>query len=188
VSTIAIAHRLFVALDLPDDARLSFANLSRRLADEYGGRAVPAENLHITLSFVGAIAGETVATALDGVRDALVGPAITTYPTRVVGRPRPGAARVLAVELDDTSGEMSRIAQRVVDATAAVSSVSPPRGFWPHITLVRLSHPTRVRRFPIIGIEHVFDISRASFYDSRIAPGQSPRYEALYSTALGTPA
>ncbi len=188
MSTIAIAQRLFVALDLPDEVRCQLSRMGENLALEYDGRAVPAENLHITIAFLGAIPEEEVDPVRERVLGALVSPVVTTHLTRIVARPRPGSARLLAMELADSDGTIARLAQQVHQATDIVASSRPARGetFWPHITLVRLRHPTRVRRFPPIGSEHVFDISRASLYDSQISPGRPPRYEALDSATLGT--
>lgn len=44
-------HRLFFALDPPPDVRRRIADLQRGLAVE--GRAVPAQNFHVTLAFLG---------------------------------------------------------------------------------------------------------------------------------------
>ncbi len=188
MSTIAIAQRLFVALDLPDEVRQQLSQLAESLAQEYDGRVVPVENLHVTLAFLGAIAEEEVDEVRDRVHGALVSSVITTHFTRIVARPRPASAQLLAMELADSNSAIARLAQQVHQATDIVASSRPARGetFWPHITLVRLRHPTRVRRFPPIGNEHVFDISRASLYDSLISPGRPPRYEALDSATLGT--
>ena len=42
--------RLFVALELPDDVRMRLARLAGGVP---GARWMPAENLHLTLAFIG---------------------------------------------------------------------------------------------------------------------------------------
>lgn len=180
-------RRLFVALDLPEPARHALAELAGDVVRRMGGRHVPAESLHVTIAFLGAVPEDLVAPVTTRVRDALVGKAMSTRVTRLVPRPRPGAARLLAAELDDSTGRMSALARAVRRTLGAIDGVTiDERPLWPHVTLVRFGRPTRVRRSPQVGSEHVFDISRASLYDSIISPGASPTYEALCAVSLGT--
>jgi RNA 2',3'-cyclic 3'-phosphodiesterase len=64
------ALRLFFALWPDDEVRAALALLTRKLADECGGRAMAAPNLHATLAFLGNVPPERV-DAFCGAADAL---------------------------------------------------------------------------------------------------------------------
>ncbi|HXZ55246.1 MAG TPA: RNA 2',3'-cyclic phosphodiesterase [Burkholderiales bacterium] len=49
--------RLFFALWPPEEVRAQLARWSRELRTLCGGRATPAENLHLTVAFLGSVAG-----------------------------------------------------------------------------------------------------------------------------------
>ncbi|MGH8948172.1 MAG: 2'-5' RNA ligase family protein, partial [Acidimicrobiia bacterium] len=62
-----VAARIFVAVSLPDEIRMALAD--RLESVEMPGRAVPPENWHITLRFVGRadeVAIDRMLAALDG--------------------------------------------------------------------------------------------------------------------------
>jgi 2'-5' RNA ligase len=180
-------HRLFVALDLPDTVRHDLAAQGGELAECNGGRAVPAENLHVTLAFLGVVPAALVPVVAAQLHTAGAHQSLPTHVTRLVTRPRPASARLIAAELDDPAGAMATLAGTVRRSLGGIHGVSvDDRPLWPHVTLVRFGRPTRVRRSPQIGSEHVFDFSRISLYDSMISPGASPTYEALCAVSLGT--
>ncbi|MDH5265059.1 MAG: RNA 2',3'-cyclic phosphodiesterase, partial [Betaproteobacteria bacterium] len=61
--------RLFFALWPDAAARAALADLARATANRYGGRAVPAANLHLTLVFLGEVDPARIAAlrrAVDG--------------------------------------------------------------------------------------------------------------------------
>jgi 2'-5' RNA ligase len=179
-------NRLFVALELGEDLRATLADVGSALEAGGAAKAVPARNLHVTLAFLGRVAPDTAPSLADDVVAALGGPAGRVRPARVVARPRASAARLVAVELEDLDGAVAAAAARIRAAVGHVSDGSDDRRpFWPHVTVARFRRPERVRGFPDIDGEHVFDITRASLYDSFITPGRPPRYEALVTVTLG---
>jgi len=179
-------NRLFVALDLPDGLRARLAAAGARVAADAGGRAVPPENLHMTLAFLGEVPPEPAGQLAERLGDLASAAAARVRIGAVVARPSPRRARLVAVELLDVDGALRDIAARVLRACA---DAIPDRGddgraFWPHVTVARFSRPGDVRGFPPVAHEHVFDITRASLYDSHICPGRPPRYEALKEVTL----
>jgi 2'-5' RNA ligase len=177
-------NRLFVALDLPPGLRDALADMGGNLA---GGdaRRIPRDNLHLTLAFLGAVAIEDGPGLRAELEAALPGPPVRVRIGRVVARPAPSRARLAAVELDDVDGELAALGARVDAAvTGLAGRASPERRFWPHVTIARFSRPTRLRRSPSTGGEHVFAITRVALYDSYIAPSRPPRYEALLDARL----
>ena len=177
-------NRLFVALDLPSALRDALSDVGGDLIGE-GGRRIPRENLHLTLAFLGAVAIEDGPRLRAGLGEAFPGPAVRVRIGRVVARPAPSAARLVAVELDAVDGELAALVARIDGAVAgAMGRTCPSRRFWPHVTVARISRPTRLRKFPSADVEHVFAITRVALYDSHITPSRPPRYEALLEARL----
>ena len=172
--------RLFTGLEIPSDLADELEGLGGGLA---GGRSIDAENLHVTLRFLGDVddrTGEDVARALGAVRrapfevtldglDAFGG----DRPRSIVARARPSPA------LAELQAEHERIARR---------AGLPPetRKFTPHVTLARLrgvssagvAHHLQLRGlFPA----RRFTVARFVLFSSRDAVGGGPYVvEAAY--------
>jgi len=142
--------------------------------------------MHLTVAFLGTVPVAAGPQLCERLVEALAGPAPRLRPGRPVARPSPRRAQLVAVELDDVDGVLADMAARVERVCGAVLSgyAADRRPFWPHVTVARFRRPGDVRRFPPIEHEHVFDITRASLYDSHITPGEPPRYEALKEVML----
>jgi RNA 2',3'-cyclic 3'-phosphodiesterase len=180
--------RLFVALDLPDDARSAIAEWrSEALRDIPALRPVPTEHLHATLCFLGSrpvgeieaiaaacgvVAGEPVVTSRFG--EALWLP-----------RRRPG---VLAVALSDPDGALARIQGALSSALVAGGWYAPEsRPFLPHVTVARVGAKGSRFRPPALGAPRAVDVlcSRVTLYRSRLGSGGA-RYETLSVVELGS--
>src|SRR6266568_527239 len=126
-------HRLFVAIDLPDDVRRELDQLREPLP---GAHWVPVEQLHLTLRFIGEVDDAT----LLAVKEGLAGVSGAPFPLAVqgVGHFPPGKhPRVLWVGLDagPLLGELQRDIETAVQAAGLPAEERP---FSPHITLARL--------------------------------------------------
>jgi 2'-5' RNA ligase len=184
VQEIGPSNRLFVALDLPGEARERLGALAREAAGRLDGRAVPPERLHLTLSFLGRIdpgRGPAVAAA---VREALSGaPAVPARVVALAGTPGRRPSRLCAAVLADEEGALRGAWSAVRDAVPAAAGLRPQHGdLWPHVTLVRLRRPTRLPSSPVDG-EQAFVFRRASLYDSRTGR-DGPRYVSLVDVPL----
>jgi 2'-5' RNA ligase len=130
---------MFVALDLPEDARAAIAAWrDELLSGRPELRAVAVEALHVTLAFLGwqdeAAAGEIAAAsfaAAGGIEAPVLRPvAIKSVPPR---RPR-----LFALDLEDEDGRATALQAAVAAALEAGGFYRPEkRPFWPHITLAR---------------------------------------------------
>lgn len=124
--------RLFTALEIPRDAALSLSLLRGGLP---GARWIDVENYHITLRFIGDVAGhvaDDIANELDRVRR----PSFTLALSGVgaFGQKKPHAvwAGVTASpDLLALQAEIDRICHRM-------GIPADPRKFMPHVTLARL--------------------------------------------------
>ena len=181
--------RLFVALELPRDAREALVNWRARVIEEVSGlRPVAPEALHATLCFLGwrsvseieeigaacgTIAGEPIASLS-------LGKAVW-LPAR---RPR-----VLAVELVDPRGLLAQVQSTLSRVLQRGGWYTPEaRAFLAHVTVARVAKGARVRARelpepPRLGAEG----AQVTLYRSRLAPGGA-QYEALHRVELGSAA
>jgi 2'-5' RNA ligase len=135
--------RLFVALDAPAAVRASLAAWCSRVAPE-GVRRVPAENLHMTLAFLGARApddADAVAALLPQLAAAHPLPtALKTAGALWLPPRRPG---VLAVAIG-ANEELAALHAGVAAALAGAIGFQPEwRPFRPHVTVGRVARGAR---------------------------------------------
>ncbi|MFN4091077.1 MAG: RNA 2',3'-cyclic phosphodiesterase [Alphaproteobacteria bacterium] len=136
--------RLFVAIDLPDAVRRHLAMLGGGIP---GARWVPAENLHLTLRFIGEVDGATA----DDVAEALATVRADPFETVVcgVGHFETGR-RPHALWAGVTAGPALRRLHAGVDMALQRIGLAPEgRKYVPHVTLARLKGvvPARVQGF-----------------------------------------
>jgi 2'-5' RNA ligase len=173
---------MFVALDLPAEAREELAGWRDRLLEGRRDlRPVRAEALHVTLVFLGwqdEAAAEAIAEASFGARSVNAAPLLT--PTEVRALP-PRNPRLFALDLDDEAGRASALQAAVSEALEAGRWYEPEkRPFWPHITLARVKRGER--RVPPLAGEPPpaapFSGSELTLYRSTLRP-QGALYEPL---------
>jgi 2'-5' RNA ligase len=185
------ALRLFLAFDLPEDRRREIARRGSELARSLpAARWVRAENLHLTLSFLGDTDPERV-----GPLAAAVEPVFAASPplvTEVAGAgtfPPRRPARVAWVGLG--SGEALLDLQRRVAAAAAAAVGAEPdtRPFHAHVTLARPRKPwDRGAREAFAAafetpVGDPFEVQEGVLYKSELGPGGS-RYTSLETFPL----
>ena len=176
--------RLFVALDLPAEVRAALSAWAEQAAPP-GVRRVAADNLHVTLAFLGARSGDDVAT----IRALLPDIARPLEELRTAGAlwlpsRRPG---VLTVALE-TSETLASLHEELVAALAAAIGFEPERRpFRPHVTVGRVARGTRIDARcalapPAPALS--FQALALTLYRSRTAPAGA-RYEPLGGAKLG---
>jgi RNA 2',3'-cyclic 3'-phosphodiesterase len=172
---------MFVALDLPEDARDGLVEWRDRLiADRSDLRPVRPEALHVTLVFLGWQDESTADRIAAAAFDAVPGAAPTLTPTGV--RPVPQRdPRLFALDLDDEEDRAVALQAAVSKALEAGRWYRPEkRPFWPHMTLARVKRG--VRRAPPLGEEppprEPFGARELTLYRSTLRP-QGALYEPL---------
>ena len=139
--------RLFVALDLPADARAALAAFrdAEVAAAPDAWRPVRDEALHLTLVFLGHRPADDVA-AVEPVLVGSAGPAPPLALGRALLLP-PRRARVLCAEVADADGELAALQGRVSDGLAQAGVYEPEaRPFRAHATVARLRSGARAPR------------------------------------------
>ena len=203
--------RLFVALELPEEVRDALAGWARGIARARGAasatgagwrgelRALPAENLHLTLCFL----GSRPVAEIDALASALA-PCADHCCELSLGAPvwlPPRQPRALAVEARDGSGELERMQRELERALQELSDWQPQRRrFRAHITVARIrGRPPRARRarsgeqdgggegegaaIELVTPPLSFMPEALTLYRSSLLPSGA-EYEALASSAL----
>jgi 2'-5' RNA ligase len=169
--------RLFVALELPADARSALAGWAE-VAAPAAMRRLPADNLHVTLAFLGARTAAD-AEAVAGLLEGLVRPLGELAVDGALWLPprRPG---VLAVALRAGPALAELHADLVRDLADAIGLEPERRALRPHVTVARARRDVRLRAAapepppPAL----TFDPGALVLYRSHTGPGGA-RYEPL---------
>ncbi len=175
--------RLFIALDLPASVRAELAAWAAQAAPPEV-RRVPAENLHVTLAFLGSRSGDEAAAAR-GLMPMLARPLGDLVTAGALWLPprRPG---VLSVSLVAEASLAALHEELVAALTEAIGFVPERRGFRPHVTVGRIARGVRIdTRRALDPPPPQLRVPARSLvlYRSRTAP-EGARYEALSSVAL----
>ncbi len=181
--------RLFLALDLPEDARSRLVDWRDvALGSRTDVRPGAPEALHVTLVFLGwqdESAAERIAEAAFGTLPD--GPPPLLTPTGVRSVP-PRDPRLFALDLSDEKGRATVLQAAASAALEAGGWYRPEkRPFWPHITLARVKR--RERRVPPMVEEpsppaEPLEAAVVTLYKSTLRP-QGSLYEPLARTVAG---
>ena len=174
--------RLFVALDLPGEAREALVEWQQHLAHPDLRLVVP-EALHVTLVFLGHLPEDEIpriAEAIEAPR--AEAPVLTAKGVKPVPPRRP---RLFALDLDDEDGRAGRIQAGVSDALEGLGLYEPEkRPFWPHVTLARVRKGARVTGLDVAPPpSDPWHAEALTLYRSRLSP-KGARYESLHRVTL----
>jgi RNA 2',3'-cyclic 3'-phosphodiesterase len=172
--------RLFVALLLPEDAVARLAEWQHReFARRRDVRVVPAENLHVTVAFLGGrppgdlegIAQIVRETARDAAQPLLA--PVLYRETRSVGM----------IVLSDENDRANRLAERLFDGLEHLGVYEREGREWlPHLTVLRFRERPRLAP-PLPELGRVVS-SEMAVMISRLRPSGA-QYEVLESVPLG---
>jgi 2'-5' RNA ligase len=176
--------RLFVALDLPLDAREALVEWRERA---FGGREelrlLDREALHVTLVFLGYLDEGEIPRTAELIQPPAVEPPILAA-TGVKPIP-PRGPRLFALDLSDEDGRCGTIQAAVSDALESAGLYKPEKHpFWPHVTLARVRKGARVPRFePPAPPAEPWRADAVTLYRS-ILRREGARYEPLARSGL----
>lgn len=185
--------RLFVALDLPDEVRSGLAVWGREALADPALRPVPAENLHITLAFLGYRPEQEIARVAAAVGES-GGPAPLVELLDPVPRPPVGKGKPRLFALPAVSPGAEILQAALQERLVAERLYEPEkRPFWPHLTLARVRpegrgsrRPRAVERRPEElpqSLRMAFLCRRLTLYRSVLQP-QGARYVPLAQVKL----
>ncbi len=183
------AARTFIALRPPDDVRARLADAAQEtLGSLRGLRVYPAQDLHLTLAFLGPVTGWQLRQLRIGL-DTLapnVGPfpVSTTHTGAFPGR---GRERVLwaGVERDETMRALLEVALNASRCAACEPADADREPWTPHVTLARVREPGTL--VPDAFYELRLDLAWMAREIAIFQPDpwpNTPRYRIVHSTEL----
>lgn len=140
-------HRLFVACYPPPDASENL--LAVASPQEFGhARRTPAEQIHLTLLFIGDTDERQFEPVKESLRRSVAGlPTFMLTPTRLAQLPARGEARTLVVEVADEP-TLLEIHRRLVTRLSRPAQRARGSAFTPHLTIARYPPGPVVRLSP----------------------------------------
>ena len=180
--------RLFVAVDLSEEARQAMAAEQKRIASALGVRQtslkwVRQEHMHLTLVFLGSVDEPRARTVVDVIgRDVDAAPFDMVF-DGVGAFPPHGEPRVLWTGVTQGAADLVALHRELGQRVAALGIALEDRSFHPHLTLGRWRESRRRDREralaagghdPIARVR----VQRATLYESRLSPS-GPTYTAL---------
>ena len=195
---MAKAVRLFVAIELPDEARLAITGEQTRIRRRLEGskqssiKWVTPDHLHLTLAFLGYVANERLETVVESMRQPLDAESFSLEFGGLGVFPPRGDPRVLWIGVKDGAEEVVALQRLVADRLARLELTLEERAFHPHLTLARWrsggrSDRERVREQETAQRLVRIDVSDVTLMESRLSPAGST-YIALCHSRLREPA
>lgn len=178
--------RLFVALDPPSGVRETLAVwLRSQRAVHPLVRAVPAEDLHVTLAFLGSRdSSEVSAIARATVAAGATGSALGLRTGGPVWLP-PRRPRTLAIELHDDRGDLAHLRSALASALRDAIGWRDDRPFRPHLTVGRRRPGTPMPSHALDPTPALtFDAEALTLYRATLDPDRA-RYTAVERMGLG---
>jgi len=169
---VTVSRRLFFALWPDDVSRRALAAEAERLAPRCGGYPLPAENMHITLAFLGCVDASRLEALVDLTRK---WPALHGEWTldRLGHFPEP---RIVWAGNHTPDAALTALNAELWRALARHGFTSPQREFTPHVSLVRQADRPAMQSTPSAPIVWQFD--HLALVESQLGDGGS-RYRTL---------
>ena len=152
--------RTFCAIELSDRAREQLADHAKRLREAVPDASASwsrPENVHLTLKFFGNVSTHDV-TRISAAANR-VAQQFSPFQIKIGGTgvfPRRSRPQVLWVGVEDLSGRLSDLQQRLEDEFAREGFAKEERGFRPHLTIARLRRPEDARQLAETHIQTKF--------------------------------
>jgi 2'-5' RNA ligase len=185
--------RLFVAIDISDEARRAAAEHVRLLRDQFDTPIVKwerSEKLHLTLCFLGPTADDLLPRINDRLNEAAANHLrfqISLAGSGVFGSPR--APRVLWLGIGKGDFQLSSLAKSIGEQMANVGFKLEKRKFAAHLTIARIKEPQRAAALADLHLTMKFkpvefEVSELALYESQLRPTGSI-YSKLRAFPLG---
>jgi RNA 2',3'-cyclic 3'-phosphodiesterase len=157
--------RTFCAIELPPEVREQLAQHSKQLREavpDASASWTKPENIHLTLKFFGNVAKDKLALISEAATR--VAREFSPFQVRIGGTgvfPRRSRPQVLWIGVEDSSGRLSYLQQRLEEEFAGAGFPKEDRGYRPHLTIARLRRPEDARPLAEAHIQKKFSFIEA---------------------------
>ena len=176
--------RIFCAVELPEEIRDQLHDHAKRVREAVSDASASwsrPENIHLTLKFFGNVSTNKLAQISAAAERAAAD--FSPFQIRVGGTgvfPRPSRAQVLWIGVDDPSGRLSELQQRLEDE---FDFNKEDRAYRPHLTIARIRKPEGARRLAETHLQMSFKqmpmtVKEFVIFRSELSPKGS-RYTAI---------
>ncbi len=125
--------RLFVAIDIPETIRREVEGMGRSIPN---ARAVPVDQLHLTLKFIGEVEGSRLLDIQDALREIIL-PKLSLSLKGVGIFPPRGAPRILWAGVEPAERTIA-LRNSIERSLGAINIPRDKKKYTPHLTLARL--------------------------------------------------
>ncbi|HEX7391212.1 MAG TPA: RNA 2',3'-cyclic phosphodiesterase [Acidiphilium sp.] len=176
--------RLFVALDLPWDIKQTLAGFAINLP---GARWVPAQNMHITLRFIGET-GRLEAEEIDHALAAIRSPGFPLVLTGAGWFEKAGRVNMLWIGVERNEA-LLHLQTKIETALRRVGVAAERRRYTPHVTLARMDLPVGPRFAEFVQTHNLYrsppiETRSITLFSSQLSDDH-PAYTAEVEYALG---
>ena len=187
--------RLFIAIDLNEDARGAIADEQRRLKVAIGQtratvKWVRPEQMHLTLVFLGEVAETRAQAIVDAIGQPVPQPPFDLAFAGIGVFPPRGAPNVLWIGASAGEAPSVELQRQLADRVAQLGIPLERRPFHPHLTLARLKESRPSDRAAALGADRgtvvaTVHVDHATLYQSKLS-SQGPTYIPLARATLST--
>ncbi len=176
--------RLFVAIDIPESIQKEVQGMGRAIPN---ARPVPADQLHLTLKFIGEVEGSSFLDIQESLKE-IVHPKFLLALKGVGTFPPRGIPRILWAGVEPAAGIVA-LRNTIEKTLAAVGIAREKKKYTPHLTLARLNNcPIRHLQNYLAGNAFLqtpeFTVDNFHLYSSQLSPkGALHTLESSYPLA-----
>lgn len=167
-----MARRIFIAADICRDLKNAIYGHTEKAFSDYDNvRIIPPENLHITMKFM----GNTSDRKIEEIRS-ITSETVSchksfeyTVETYMDAFPAVKRAGIAYLGVGKGSEELTGIFNSLEEGLACCGIEKEKRGFYPHITAVRIKKPfdiSAITRIPFSSAKNMYRVKHLSLYES----------------------
>jgi 2'-5' RNA ligase len=158
---------MFCAFELPETLRRSIRDHARRVREAVPEAAASwsrPENIHLTMKFFGNVDQARVASISEAAARVVKEFSLLEFEVGKTGVfPRPSRPQVLWIGVNDSSGALAKLQQRLEDEFALEGFPKENRAFRPHLTIARIRRPQNADRLAQIHLASEFSVVAVRF-------------------------
>jgi 2'-5' RNA ligase len=183
--------RLFLSIELPEDVRAHLIQVRRRLEEHLPKIAyTKAENLHLTLKFLGEVEPKRVDAIVESLSK-ISPPRIELFAEKLDCFPNRGPIRIVTAAMNGTLAPLRALVESIEQRCKFLGFAKEQRAYRPHVTIAR-ARPVLSAKFRQVANEATADLwpgpkfapTEFVLMESHLSP-EGSKYKALARFPIG---